>query len=365
MVPAVSTITFFPNPINVDHLRSRVLSVISTNPWLRSRLEGSLFSPKMRYASHPSGNGSLPDDGRHFVDCSDITIDPDARYGEIIKGLQRHVVKPGLEVIGTGGPLFLVTCFRNAVVVSLSHVLGDGHTFYSIYAMLDDRVDIRAMECERRVRMEGRVLSGFIKLAVILPRVLAWALFGRRNITRVGVVRKQYVEAAKADAVKTGAKFVSTNDILTSWIFTKCRTGFGCMAADLRPRLAGLNSDMAGNYTDAAYFEKGGYEVPEMIREGHKRLVNPPAGSSFWKLLTYRTAVVTSWVKDWHDLALPGAGRSIKHLPVLPTFTPAIWDVCVVFRMTADQTAVVTGTGDAVANAAMYEEDGLFEAAME
>ena len=134
-------------------------------------------------------------------------------------------------------------------------------------------------------------------------------------------------------------KFVSTNDILTSWFLKSDKLTFGIMAVNMRGRMTGITNTLAGNYEYSLHYFPQQYSTPLGIR---KALVNK-AGlrtsrsdfSSVFERLRTRHGLVTNWASVHQDLVLPGC-KQIVHMPIIDS--PPMFGGClVIFKATAEQ----------------------------
>jgi len=150
------------------------------------------------------------------------------------------------------------------LVFSLSHVVGDGRTYYEILQMLQPGAAVRALTSVRRMHFSEMMRDNCGR------RALEWAdstdaacLFTCSMLPAMTGLGKKAkcvafhldadrLAAAKSEAVTRGeAAYVSTNDVLTSGFFNACGSRIGMMGMDCRGRLEGIEEDLAGNYVTA------------------------------------------------------------------------------------------------------------------
>jgi hypothetical protein len=153
-VPSVSTITFYTGHPGraAEFLRARVGEIVAANPWLSGTLsrDGKAaihlsFSPVTAAAAESA-----------FAVVTDTSIGADMPYPALSAACGKYTTKKGSLSMGNGQALFQVTLVntspaespgsdtdgscsadrRYAVIFSLSHMVGDGHTFYALYGML-------------------------------------------------------------------------------------------------------------------------------------------------------------------------------------------------------------------------------------
>ena len=142
MVPSVSSITFYAGKPPIALLQQRIKQIINANPWLASRL---VTVPGVgAVALYPRGLHLSPSDGafEYFNTTSDCSLHSSLPYTVISRKAIVHVIRTGNDCLDHDETLFKVTLVHTslpdadyctyALIVSLSHILGDGHTFYKV-----------------------------------------------------------------------------------------------------------------------------------------------------------------------------------------------------------------------------------------
>lgn len=349
---SISTVTAYDGPAPIEFIRDRVFEVLNLNPWLNGRLVRTKGTVVLRYVTpvpvvsecfrvvkntdRPSSghSGKLSARGRRKT-ISDVYNVPDVEC-------EQYLVKKGKDCVGKEEALFRVTILNSSansrggfsLVVSMSHIIGDGHTFYSIYKMLSSTAQPRALIVERDndclmqmmkyIEEDEKFFDSFGAMFNFVGKKLNGSITRGRNkyVSRNWVQdQKHAITAAlkgsfqdsktgdsltpndwsesstptqqfssktsnnfssksmsQAAAVGAGAgaepveDFVSTNDLLTSHFFTASDTDVGFMGIDFRNRIPGLTEDHAGNYEGAVAFQRGDYESPVLIRRSLRYL---------------------------------------------------------------------------------------------
>lgn len=154
-----ATITFMAGDpaVATTHLRPRVTEIVARNPWLGGCLakkagkvslfydeDGVLLHPQVFYSFAP---GVIPLTRFSAYD----------KLGDLFAG-HDVVVRCNADLVGRDLPLFRVAVIpdaeapgsRFALVVSMSHVVGDGHTFHRIFKMLAADEEVLALNPVRR-----------------------------------------------------------------------------------------------------------------------------------------------------------------------------------------------------------------------
>eukprot|EP00438_Fugacium_kawagutii_P017848 Skav205679 [mRNA] locus=scaffold2818:68673:70055:+ [translate_table: standard] len=345
MLPSITTVTFYEGTVDAEILRGMSEELVRANPWLagelrRDRATGmvSLWVP-----------GEVQDFSKHFKQVRREALDMQMPLMDMRRSLEDLTVKPGIQCVDVGPsePLFTITLVETksnnffALVVSMSHVLGDGFTYYRLYGALDQRpamvngVTYMANQGPARARLNPfRKLSFVEAVAEALGPAQAWAsskaarwgslLDGwlrPKHRWQAWMVDATWVQQQKAAAdAAGGAGFVSSNDVLTSWFLNSHRFEYGIMSMNFRNRLCGLNQTHAGNYTAGLNFWPQDFASPQGIR---KALQNPPYFRAqrqdvpgLLRSVLGRVGVATNWASVYQELSLQNC-RQLLHLPVL------------------------------------------------
>mmetsp|Transcript_16868 Transcript_16868/g.42549 ORF Transcript_16868/g.42549 Transcript_16868/m.42549 type:complete len:242 (+) Transcript_16868:93-818(+) len=167
--PAITTLTFFEGDPSSGalFLRQRVADIIRANPWLAGRLSRPRHSKRVLLSFDP--NPVDPGANVFQVASPHPSMTRDAPQS----GFARHayaqglIIGKGIEAVNKRKPNFAVTLIpdakapssRFAVIVSMGHTLGDGHTYYSVLKMLTKGGEVARLNAERREDMHRHVLD--------------------------------------------------------------------------------------------------------------------------------------------------------------------------------------------------------------
>ncbi|CAK4099354.1 unnamed protein product [Aphanomyces euteiches] len=264
-------------------------------------------------------------------------------------------VQSGLSVLNTDLPLIRIHWIkisdtRGALFFSLSHGLGDGDTYYRLYGMLSAGKPIEALTVDRLVDFEARAEAAIkggndgmamLKNPLFLCNLMSNVVVGQTAVTVMRTFNSAWIEQEKAkykSLSPTG--YVSTNDVITSWVFRKCNCKVGFMAINFRGRVQGVENHLAGNYESALGYQPEDYATPALIREslavnGWRRA---RSGAFPW-MLTGATSVITTWATLYAPAHLLGWSM-VEHMPVLelkPYFTSG----AIIFQRTADSIGMI------------------------
>ena len=166
-LPPVTTVTLYEGSVPVENLRNRIVIMLEKNPWLTSRIvkKGTLdgivamtysktFDAERVIDQHltvyePGDVGfSLGMPYEELVRCllpvQCVRSKPATDKDEVLFKVAVVPVETGAEESDQGMPLQHTIALPGfALVVSMNHTLGDGHTYYKLYSMLsaDSEVD--------------------------------------------------------------------------------------------------------------------------------------------------------------------------------------------------------------------------------
>lgn len=303
--------------------------------------------------------------------AGDISLSRETPYGEMARAVLPVLVRNGAESLGRPDePQFKVTLVpdarrpgeRWALVVSLSHVLADGHTYYRVYNMLSESEPVVPLPVRRKPgateaadrAMGGAAESGFLQrprpglLLRLAASTLMGKIIGPPCAVAVFSLDEAFVARQKAAAKKEngGTEFVSTNDVIVSTICKATKCDLGTMDVNFRGRLSGcdLEDSDAGNYEDKIVYLPEDFRLPSLIRRSilsnnELRRASRPATAlpttlaDFWRLKMI--ASVSNWSTFARDVRLEECGsRTDLHLPLFdPAVVPArVFTGCFVFR---------------------------------
>lgn len=327
------------------YIMQRVVDILTANPWLCGRLvrEKNINGEPQDVSLCYSEDVENPQSYVRTITNDKLFARKDWQtIGEIISP---YLPKKGNLCIDNGEQLCKFIIFQNnslmkkAIVFSLNHSIGDGHTLYFIWKMLDRNEEIQTMNITREYDFENYVkrdTNFFVyrdqarSMANSLKGVVGMTM---RSIGRIVVqkpapsaniykINSTFVRKIKAK-YKLEDSFVSTNDILNSWIFGSdvCNTDNVLMSLNMRNRLPEIHDDMAGNYEILGLFRTADFESAERFREKWtgimcKKLL-PCTPPSFQDILKHTCAnMTTNWATFYHEINLIGFQHCF-HLPII------------------------------------------------
>ena len=377
----VGTVTFFrceggaaAREAAVEELRGRLVAAVVANPWLLGRVEGS----ELVFEEPGAGPDGWPPDFFRVYAPEELRLQRSMSLEDLTAAAaEKTFVGRGgrapfvrLSVVWeTGGP-----DGGFAVVFSMDHVVGDGHTYYALLAMLGGTAPCRPLNPIRKPHVEARINEllgketgkGYGSLAMTLSLMSAAAgdsfarlrdlALGRKREhmrSRIFLISKDWVRREKAAASgQGGVEFVSTNDLVTSWWFRSPIKGarkplMSCMAVNFRNRAKGCDEDDAGNYEGVLNYLSGDMETPARIRKSLQGGTFRRAGSlrvpwpTTWESIrSPGYSVCTNWSSFDRGMDLPGCSTDL-HFPLFSNAgLPSNWRLCVVFRPRPGEVAV-------------------------
>ena len=232
-------------------VEARVAAVLLANPWLAGRIDAK--AKQLVYAPGPVARSRVD---RIFRIEVMAKVGMQTPYRELGAKLRASGF-----LAGNAEPLWRVTLMpeagtdgeqtRYVLIASMSHVVGDGHTYYRLLNMITGAAPVEALSPERSEavlaavdRKVGHALNSdpWFQLAGLwgilkgtlwnwraaLPAdggslVASWLGWLRVDPAKASKVRmfyvdEEYVASEKAKAKEEGlVDYVSTNDVITSW----------------------------------------------------------------------------------------------------------------------------------------------------
>lgn len=292
----ITTISFFNGNYKViaPQLKKQIDLIISANPWLGgvlANLSGTsdghfrLFYDASGITRAPGSftlfePGEVPLNGR---------TTPYSDYETILEEADLKV-KRNKQQVGKNSALWKISMIpdpdtpdeRFALVVSMSHLIGDGHVFYKLYMMLSNEADIVTLNPVRRFdaleagrRLMGQEEYHYITKAISNP-LWEWTQSEECN-NYVFIISKYWLEFLRLEhnTEKEDTIQVSDNSLITSWFFNVTKPTVGFMSYNLRNRIQDceLNDLTAGNYSNPIPFTAVDYSSPQLIQKSLKTAV--------------------------------------------------------------------------------------------
>ena len=396
-LPAVCTMTIYEGDGAVEFLRNRLALIIQKNPWLTSRIvkaSGKKEVPCLEFETKPDTDKIIDQYIKQYNE-TDASISLGLPYPELYTSIlpfQCADPKPATNANEVMFKISLVPIkdvngaapLQNAIakegfalIVSMNHILGDGHTYYKLYNMLNEGVAIESMNPvrkegfeEAKTKVVGEAENGMLTSLGfglgIVGTYLASKIVKRppQNVL-IHEVDPNWAQQEKHKAKEEGTvPFISTNDAVTSWFFRTMGTDINLMLTNFRsrkPSILDLSEEHVGNYeANVPYFPQD-VASPSLIRQSisstsgefkAKRAADPQTKiPGFRTLIKNRTSIITNWASFCTDLILKDKSdkplQPKLHLPIMKTdgMIMSIWNTAVVFKPRANTLGLMMVTG--------------------
>lgn len=352
--PAIAVLSFFDCcESKLDEaeawITARVEQIAGANRWLAARLvhasdtgTKSIAIPRLLFKQdmsrlllkHPKN--FCPSRSMNLEQLSEYCIKIELPYGTSAFDKEDVLASRFVFARAPGG---------FCIFFAMSHIVGDGATFYKIFNQLSASCEVRSLEPKRKLDFGEKLklkVATDVKKAVMnlsfMASIVKGYFFGPTVRGFTGFVDVEGVARAKEDAKRRGAvPFVSTNDILTSTFSNAFGADVCFMAINWRGRISGITDNLAGNYESVLLFDGANTATPDHIRMAlrhphfHCRDEPMPALS---RALSARYGIITSWVSFSRPIDIPGCVEQV-HRPVYDVKTMRAqvpFDAAVVFR---------------------------------
>jgi hypothetical protein len=396
-LPPVTTVTLYEGSAPIENLRSRITIMLEKNPWLTSRIVKKDTADgivAMAYSKTFDAE-SLIDQHFFVYEPGDIGFSLGMPYEEIVRCVLPVQCTRSKPATDADEPLFkvavvpieaeetndhqaaplqqAVTLPGFALVVSMNHTLGDGHTYYKLYGMLSADTNVEVLDPVRVADFEKAKTEviGKEENAIFTSTGLSLGIMGAyvgARVTRrepqnvcIHAVDPAWVAQEKSKAKQEGrVPFVSSNDALTSWFFREMKSDLNIMVANFRsrePSILGLAEHHVGNYEANAPYFPGDVKNPALIRQSirsadggfrTRRAGSPPTRiPKFLTLVRNKSAIITNWATFYRDVALQGDTpdngtnpcNPKLHLPIMETdgLITSVWNSGIIFRPRAGE----------------------------
>jgi hypothetical protein len=384
--PAVTSISFFTGEDvhfenSLEHLKDRIASICTANPWLAGKLVKNKKIHKNVLLAVPTEITSTDLDAILVSQEDSLSgISTSTPYTTLSKAVSKSnaMVKEGFNLIGKDLRVckFTLLPVANGQVVfilSITHAVVDGFTYYKIMNMLTDGMEIEKLSFIRKhafvPQMHEAMGKEECKLLFspgLMLNFMPGMLFGPTARFDARFIDEEKVRAAKEEALCRGSEEIeyacSTNDIITTTFGNAAKAELLMMTINLRNRVTEATDNDAGNYETAILFDAASSAHPEAIRKtlrkgGPFTRVGGTPLPGFFKLIRARLALITNWVFPAFkaDLQLRNANDEKTasaihlHLPIYAAGVP--FPIAVVFRPCFGKLAVLyMGTHRAISH---------------
>jgi len=357
----ITTLTWFQGDSTkaATALQDRLPKIMDHNPWLGGRITSDQGKAILTF--DPTTPVHMD---RHFRILS--PHQSPIRRQTPLPRLARDC-KDLLLKNGSTEPLFQVTMVpcrtrpttHFALIVALSHIVGDGHTYYKLLSMLCSK-DADGNDATIKPLIYQRIASStqqqadamgqdnydffarpgpafFLNYAAGVIKARTFGAVNQCIFARVDEAGMQQEKKKYSDTTEA-VDFVSTNDVLTSWFLKTTQSDVGAMAINFRNRLKGHTDHHAGNYESIIVYAPRDYDSPALIRKSldqfrRTETIHDPL-PNFFQALGLSSGLVTNWSSfSQPNNNLPSC-REELHIPLYDAvpLVPSGTAVMIIFR---------------------------------
>jgi len=348
---SITTATFFTGDLAlaVSLVRTRLELLLKANPWAAGRVVTDQKGGGLHLV-HPSAPTEQIMEAILQVSPSDLNIHAGMPYEEIMRRVSESTaqLKRGHEYINKPDPVLRVTLTSDAsggfaLIVSLSHTVADGHTYYSLLSMLSSHGDIHSLNPKRDPSVDSALKRSLgtneQKFFDEDPSVNIDASLLMRDLQPLAfMVDADAVGKCKIGMEGSATGFVSTNDILTSCSARLMPVKLLGMAVNMRKRVPQLCDDDAGNYERLLIYDTTDL-TPATVRAS---LAGPPFMGNWNEMSDFPAGNKIGMITNWSSFADPpeidGCPQQL-HLPCCSMVGNP--ETCIIFRPRCGQLAVL------------------------
>lgn len=354
VIPPITSITFLEGNLEeiIPIIRYRWRLIVNANPWLTGKLIKDKSSKRLQlvYSDDiPVSENAL--DEIFLANPKEVNVHEKMSYKQLLKAVKPVAVKDGYAIVNKPHPTTILTLVADAkdknkfaLIFSMSHIVADGHCYYNILNMLSNGAVVKALNpvrkeaaIEKSIDAVGRKEWGFVNTPMVSVNFLKGIFFGGKPKIYGFYVNDDQIHHHKNEVRSTSngkARFVSTNDIITSSFFNFIKARFAMMAINLRIKLPEITDVDSGNYEAVVVYDQEGYAQPTTIRQslsqgppylGVKKSLPKPLEATHCTL-----GLITNWATFGKEIILPHS-EEILHLPLFPMHVVG-YEFAIIFR---------------------------------
>ncbi|KAL3934603.1 MAG: hypothetical protein SGBAC_009714 [Bacillariaceae sp.] len=359
-VQGISTLTWYDG--NIEHVRhtimDKLMDICLANPWLTGRLIKTGHSSSdvsLVYSKATSERINIATTRIFQVLPASSGISRDSNhtaYPKLPKLLNKLgcLVGPGANIVDKDDeyvfkirliPDCIQPTKKFALVVSLAHCVGDGHTFYQVHNMLSKHAKPQFLDPVRKPSLTDDIataLGGKDQAASLanppwgfifrfLKGAIFSKLFGPPTKVELFWINQDWIQGEKEQVAndQENVSYVSTNDVVTARFFQLCETDQGIVSINFRDKLPGCEPDMAGNYFNYLVCRPGDFDSPAQIRSSVQQICSgtprKPTSSPMTSWQHMRSSKLWAATSNWSTFCKPvdlEHCRQDVHFPVIP-----------------------------------------------
>ena len=329
--PPITTTTFFGGDAAAAAaaLKKRCKLVFEANPWLAGKVSNPSKGAPLAiiYPAASDITDELMDDFV-YLNPEGVTMNEAMTYEALMaQTLIKGVTLPYAATLNV--PVFRITVVdsgngRFCMTVTMSHIVGDGYTYYNILNQICSNKPAIPLEVKRKPELMPKIEEASAPGFTIFPtpgfifNMITTLKFGPKMKASAYFVDNEKIKVFKAKAKEEGAAFVSTNDIVTSSWGAATNARLLAMAINFRGRIEGAENTMAGNYESVLWLDPVTMKSPAKVRQvlsgkpPYKSIETPMPG--FRELCRSRNMLITSWASFAEELVIEGCSQGL-HVP--------------------------------------------------
>lgn len=368
-VPSITTITFFDGFYPLEYIHERLTMILKLNPWLTGKLIKKNDKIKLLY-----NESKVYDINKYFFKRNDMIsypIENMDEYNHLMDKINYLFVKPGYKCIETDESLFKCIIIHNdltnkfAFLLSLSHIIGDGYTYYKLYNMFSSQFTPFPMTVKRYLEFDQIILENKYKwyssLGMKLHKFLnSFFKIPIKPFKLVVLNNKDIIETKNIYNRDKFNFYISNNDIITSNFFNSSNCRIGLMNFNYRNTLTNLNESHAGNYIDVIKYDLRFTVTPTTVRDGIVYFRNKTflkykncfvfsifkCFKEIWNMFSFfntSIATISSWTTFEKFLCFEKCNE-IQHFPCISHLNRNIYleNFAVVFKISPTQNGIFT-----------------------
>ena len=343
-IRSISSLTWYSGDIeNIRQpLRERVRKILQANPWLTGHLATRQGKTSIVYKQDDSVSEEQLN--RIFTVADNFKVSTSMTYRNLMERVEPLLVEKGNDLMKSTKPFFHVTVVPAdndkgfALITSLAHCVGDGHTYYNLHNMLSEDKPILSLNVNRKMEITQKIedklggkayASSFSPNAGFIFRFIRGIIaskFAGPESTKVKLflIPEEWIQTQKVES--KASSWISTNDIITSTFFNATDCDQAIMALNFRGKVKNCNSNDAGCYFEQLILRPSDYRSASQIREivneikMNKRQPQTSPMTSFEHVTSKKQfGCISSWYGFAKPVKLKGCPDQVLHIPLLPT----------------------------------------------
>lgn len=381
---SVTVVFDFPGPLDEDHVRNRVISTLRQQPCLAGRLVSNQGEIEIVFKNIDFECETKVLSAMHFkaIDSTTELYENARCLRDIASFFTPAIVPNGSSALDKNEPLFRVTLIRlkapegsnpmgTVVVVSMSHILGDGFTFFRVVNSLfpDSCTEhpVNRLEFTRDLHFRTRVVDFLGEATVnfhwhwssVLGVLVNRWTNGKRCCAIFRLSTAHILKRKLEFRRHVSGSYISSNDVLVSALAHDIlNSSFVNLVINLRPHIYdgapdSLRNSAMGNYFGALVLSSQDVENPASVRNaverylstrgqtGTNRVAEYDLPTAYDRLRMRGTLLVSNWISlgmVWPTLP-DNNGRMMKCESMLPLMFRNVTagHNAIVFRMRPDE----------------------------